>query len=121
MSLQMENILIVVGVLLVAAIIITVVAKIFESIFFGVIVAVIVCVLFTVFFGDGRDIVHYVSSFMNDDVGTKIEESYDYYKNKEQEKQLLDSDKVTEYVTNAFSDLKPFTDSIFSSIPDPPD
>lgn len=121
MDLQMETVLVIIGVIFVVSLIIAIVSKIFESIFFGIIVAVIVCVLFTVFFGNGHDLVHYFASFMDDEVGMKIEESYDYYKEKEKEKPLLDSDKVTEYVTNAFSDLKPFTDSIFSAIPEPPD
>lgn len=120
MSLQMENVLTVICFLFVATIIVAVVAKIFESISFCIVVAIVVCALFTLFFGDGYDIVHCVTSFMNEEVGVRIEESYGYYKEKEQENPLLDSDKVTEYVTNAFSDLKPFTDSIFSATPEAP-
>ena len=89
-------------VLLAVLLIVFIVAKIFQSIFFGVVVAIVVAIAFTVFFGDGTGLIHYFASFMDEDVGTKIEQGYDYYKRKEQETPLLDADKVTEEASHVF-------------------
>lgn len=89
-------------VLFVVIAVVFVIGKIFQSIFFGIVVAVIVSILFTVFFGDGTGLIHYATSFLNDEIGQQIEDGYEFYKEREREKPLLDANKVSEQVSSVF-------------------
>lgn len=104
MELNAELVIGVIIAIVIIGIIITIISKIFESIFFGIITAIVVVVMFTVTFGDGTQIIKTVSSFMSESIGEKIEDGYEFYKNKEKETPLIDADKVSEYVTDVFDE-----------------
>ena len=93
-------------IVLIAVMAVTLLGRILQSIFLAIVVVVVVCIGFTVFFGDGREIVYTFTSFLNDEVGQKIEEGYEYYKSKEEQDQYIDPDKVTDYATSVFNDAK---------------
>lgn len=91
-------------IVLIAVMAVTILGRILQSLFLAVVVVLTVSLGFTLVFGDGREIVQAFTSFLNEDVGQKIEEGYDYYKSKEEQDQYLDPDKITDYATNVFSD-----------------
>ena len=89
-------------IMLIAVMAVTLLGRILQSI----LVVAAVCIGFTIFFGDGRGIVYTFTSFLNEDVGQKIEEGYEYYKAKEEQDQYIDPDKVTDSATNVFNEAK---------------
>ena len=93
-------------IMLIAVMVVTLLGRILQSIFLAILVVAAVCIGFTVFFGDGRGIVYTFTSFLNEDVGQKIEEGYEYYKAKEEQDQYIDPDKVTDSATNVFNEAK---------------
>lgn len=91
-------------IVLIAVMAVTILGRILQSVFLAIVVVIAVCIGFTVFFGDGRELVYTFTSILNEDVGKKIEEGYDYYKTKEEQDQYLNPDKITDYATSVFND-----------------
>ena len=85
-------------VVLVISIVIFIVSKIFQVLVFSVITAIIISISFSVIFGNGHDIIHFFTTFMDKDIAQKIEYGYDYYKEKEKESSLLNAEKIVESI-----------------------
>lgn len=97
-------------IVLIVVMAVSILGRILQSIFLAVVVVLTVSLGFTLIFGDGREIVQTFASFLNEDVGQKIEQGYDYYKSKEEQDQYLDPDKITNYATDVFNKAKEKTD-----------
>lgn len=64
--------------------IIFIVFKIIKGIITIAALLLIIPLAYTLFFGDGSALVHSVSEYLSPEIGSKIEESYDYFREKDQ-------------------------------------
>lgn len=64
--------------------------------------ACVIFVLFTVFWGDGTEYVSKLTSFMEPEHQQRVEEAYQYYKEKDAEDPIVDYDAVSSAVTDIF-------------------
>lgn len=88
-GLNFELILTLTIVLVVAALIVLVILKLFKVAIGLGFLFIVVPLLFSLFFGDGGALVQQASDYLPDDVGNQLEESYDYFKQKEAEDPLF--------------------------------
>lgn len=93
----MKNIMLILAALVIVFLIIAIIHRAVKFVLLAAAVLAIISILFTLVFGDGRAIVHTFASFLNEDIGQKIEQGYEYYKRKEEQEQYLDVDKIIEY------------------------
>lgn len=99
--------------LAIAGFIFFIVLKLFHAFFAMIVLAIVIPILFTIFFGNGSNLVHDISSYLTPDVGQQVEQSYDYFKKKDFEDQIIDyqkiSNKVSSVATEKFSYVIPKT------------
>ena len=93
----MKNIIVIMDGLLIVLLVIAAIHKAIKFVLLAAAVLIIISILFTLVFGDGRAIVHTFASFLNEDIGQKIEQGYEYYKSREEQEQYLNVDKIAEY------------------------
>ena len=94
---QYENTILILAALIIVFLVIAAIHKAIKFALLAAAVLIIISILFTLVFGDGRAIVHTFASFLNEDIGQKIEQGYEYYKGKEEQEQYLNVDKIAEY------------------------
>ncbi len=94
---QYENTILILAALIIVFLVIAAIHKAIKFALLAAAVLIIISILFTLVFGDGRAIVHTFASFLNEDIGQKIEQGYEYYKSREEQEQYLNVDKIAEY------------------------
>lgn len=93
----MKNIILILAALIIVFLVIAAIHKAIKFVLLAAAVLIIISILFTLVFGDGRAIVYTFASFLNEDIGQKIEQGYEYYKSREEQEQYLNVDKIAEY------------------------
>lgn len=88
-GLNFELILTLTIVLVLAALIVLAILKLFKVAIGLGFLFIVVPLLFNLFFGDGGALVQQAADRLPDDVGKQLEESYDYFKQKESEDPLF--------------------------------
>lgn len=105
-GLNFELILTLTIVLVAAALILLVIMKLFKVAIGVGIAFVLIPMLFTLFFGDGSALIQQAAGYLPPETGQQLEESYDYFKEKESQDQLIDAEKVQEAVDDAKSSMQ---------------
>lgn len=104
MGLNYELIMSLIIVVVLAALIVLIVLKLFKIAIGLVFLLVAIPMMFNLFFGDGSALVEKVANFLPPDTAQQLEESYDYFKEKEAQDQLIDSDKIEQSAKQRASD-----------------
>ena len=109
---NLTTILIVAAVVAIVLIILCIVAKLFKIAIGLCILSVVVPIIFTIFWGDGGRYVSTFESFFQPAYQQRIEDIYDYYKQKDSEDPFVNYDAVSNTVTDIFQHA-------FETVPQP--
>jgi len=109
---NLTTILIVAAAVAIVLIILCIVAKLFKIAIGLAILYVVVPIIFTIFWGDGGRYVAKFASFFQPEYQQRIEDVYDYYKQKDAEDPFVSYDAVSNTVTDIFQHA-------FEAVPQP--
>lgn len=100
-GLNFELILTLTIVLVLAALIVLVIMKLFKVAIGVGIAFVVIPMMFNLFFGDGSAMIKQAAEYLPPEKGQQLEESYNYFKQKESQDQLIDTQKILEAAEEA--------------------
>lgn len=70
------------------------------------IMSVLIPILFTIFWGDGSAYISELASYLTPNHQQQLEEAYAYYKKQDAENPIIDSDAVSDKITDVFDSIK---------------
>lgn len=70
------------------------------------IMSVLIPILFTIFWGDGSAYISELASYLTPNHQQQLEEAYAYYKKQDAEDPIINSDAVSDKITDVFDSIK---------------
>lgn len=70
------------------------------------IMSVLIPILFTIFWGDGSAYISELASYLTPNHQQQLEEAYAYYKKQDAEDPIINSDAVSDKITDVFNSIK---------------
>lgn len=108
----------IVVIVLLVVLVIAIIGKLFKIALAIGAVIILFPILTTILWGDGATYVEKFASLFNPEIGSKIEQGYEYYREKDSEDPIVDLDKVNDTATDIFDSAKDIGTDIFTGIKD---